>query len=142
MAGTPTQATTAADLTSISLVFVGGAVGAFLRWLIGEMFLAYAEPYPWTTQLINVAGSLVLGVVTARLQHRPDERLRLLVGVGLCGGFTTFSTFSVETVRLLAAGSIPLGVAYLLGTLAACTAAAMLGLAIGRGRRLTTPPEE
>jgi fluoride exporter len=83
-------------------VGVGGFVGANLRFWIGEiMGQRGAMVFPWGTLIINVAGSLAIGVFCAwELKYLPHFAYRLLFAVGICGGFTTFSTFSWEAIRL------------------------------------------
>lgn len=87
--------------------------------------------FPWGTLAVNVLGSLVLGVVvrTAELSAMSPE-LRAFLAVGLCGAFTTFSTFSLETLALLQAGAWPRAAAYALGSLALGLAAVAAGLAL------------
>ncbi len=81
-----------------SLVFVGGGTGAIARFWIGR-WLATPGGFPWATFSINVAGSFLLGVLAVVFKDRPGWFV--LLGAGFCGGFTTFSTFSLETLRLL-----------------------------------------
>nr|WP_208381049.1 CrcB family protein [Frigoribacterium endophyticum] len=90
------------------------------------------SPYPWGTAVINVSGSLLLGLVTAlALGAVVSPTWRAVLGTGLLGGYTTFSTASVDTVRLLAAGRRGAGAASALGLLVAGVAAAGLGLWLG-----------
>lgn len=104
---------------------LGGAVGAVLRWLLGE--LAPADPaFPWTTFAINVTGAFLLALLPAVAAVRSRPHLTLLLGPGLLGGFTTLSAYAEEGRALLADGSTGLAGAYLLGTLAACVAAVAL----------------
>ena len=84
---------------TVLLVAVGGAVGAPLRHLV-DAWVTARLGVPWGTFVVNVTGSFVLGLVAASA----PGWLVTLVGVGLCGALTTFSTFSVETVRLLQLG--------------------------------------
>lgn len=77
------------------LVSIGGAAGAVLRYLVGQ--LLRKTDFPWATLLVNVVGSFVLGVVIVG-GSRPE--VHSLVSVGFCGAFTTFSSFSFETIRL------------------------------------------
>ena len=82
-------------------VFIGGGLGSVARWGVSHLLgdYSWAKPFPWPTFLINVLGSLILGILAVVTEHRPGWYA--LLGLGFCGGFTTFSTFSVETVRLL-----------------------------------------
>ena len=82
------------------LASVGGGIGAILRYGLNQ-WIPYAV-IPWTTLLINVIGSFVLAFLTFSLfQDTRYSKLKLFVGTGLCGGFTTMSTFALETVKLL-----------------------------------------
>jgi CrcB protein len=90
---------------NILLVAAGAAVGAPLRFLtdryvVGRI-LRGATPFPWGTLTVNVLGSFVLGVLTGVTDHTTT----LLVGVGFCGAFTTYSTFAAETLQLARAGN-------------------------------------
>ena len=85
-------------------VALGSAVGGVLRAFLSQL-IPMAKGFPWATLSINVTGSLLIGLFSGMLTHLADESLvpvlRALLVVGLCGGFTTFSTFSNETFRLL-----------------------------------------
>ena len=109
------------------LASLAGGVGAALRYLadIGVSGLADRR-FPWGIVIVNVTGSFVLGVVTAAL---PDAAF--IVGAGLLGGYTTFSTASLDTLALWKDGERPAAVAHLLGTFVASVLAALAGLAIG-----------
>ena len=89
-------------------VTVGSAIGGLLRYLIGRWTLSVSMAFPTGTLLINIAGSFVIGYFgTLTLQsgrHPASDNLRLFVMVGLCGGFTTFSAFSLQTYDLLRSG--------------------------------------
>ncbi len=95
-------------------VGLGGFIGAIARYLIGLGFSAFAWAFPLGTLIINFAGSFIIGAVTDYNAQfvTMDPRLYLFLTVGLCGGFTTFSTFSLETFGLLNEGKIALGIAY------------------------------
>ncbi len=89
--------------------------------------------FPWTTLVVNVSGSLLLGVLVGLvLFHGADHRLEIVLGVGFCGGYTTFSTVSVETVRLLQEGRYRAAVLGALGTLVLAVAAAAVGFGVVR----------
>ncbi|MBK9738240.1 MAG: fluoride efflux transporter CrcB [Actinobacteria bacterium] len=92
---------------TLLLVMVGAAVGAPSRWLLDQAISSrMAGVFPWGTWVINVSGSLLLGLVLAANVFGPAPvELVALVGAGFCGGFTTFSTFGFETVRLAESGS-------------------------------------
>lgn len=103
---------------------VGGAVGSLARWGLAEV-----SPSPWGTLAANVSGSFLIGLLAAWVFVR-HPRLRLLLGVGLLGGYTTFSTHLVDARDLL---DTPMtAAAYVGGTLVACLLAAAVGLALGR----------
>ena len=114
-------------------VALGGMVGAPLRYLVDRIVTTHVDSeFPFGTLIINVAGSLVFGVVAGLvLRHHVGPVLAALVGTGFCGALTTFSTFTVETIQLVeddelaqAAGNVALAVVVGL-------AAAAAGLAIG-----------
>ena len=95
-------------------VGAGGALGAIARFLLGLLPLKPESGFPAVTLGINVAGALCIGLVAALAGRigSLDSRLLLFLKVGLCGGFTTFSTFSHETAQLLQSGKIAMGVLY------------------------------
>lgn len=115
------------------LVAVGGGVGAALRFLLDGLVKARVRRFPLGTLVINVSGSLVLGVLTGLGQAGtlPLPAVAVL-GTGMMGGYTTFSTASVETVQLLRSGKTRLAVLNGLGMLVVSVGAAALGLWIGR----------
>ena len=114
-------------------VGLGGFAGSVLRYLAGRLPLQSPEGIPYVTLMINVLGSFAIGLIAAvAAKHADiDPRLVLFLRVGLCGGFTTFSTFSSETFSLLRAGSYGGAAAYvllsvLLGVLAVFLAHALV----------------
>ncbi|WP_299922126.1 fluoride efflux transporter CrcB [uncultured Nocardioides sp.] len=92
---------------TVLMVLVGGAVGAPLRYLTDLLVQArHDSVFPWGTFTVNVLGSLVLGVAAGSVVAlSPPSWVLALVGTGLCGAFTTFSTFGFETIRLIEEGS-------------------------------------
>jgi fluoride exporter len=91
---------------SVLLVFVGGAVGAVARYLTDRAIQARHDMlFPWGTFTVNLTGSALLGVLVALSVSAPSWLL-MLVGTGFCGAFTTFSTFTFETYRLLEEGAV------------------------------------
>ena len=105
----------------------GGFIGSVLRYLIGNA--APSSSFPLATLAINVVGSFVLAVLAALVLRgaMADGQLSLLLRVGLCGGFTTMSTFSLEVVDLALRGAWAGAVAYAVLTCALCVAAAFAG---------------
>jgi len=114
-------------------VCLAGALGALARFVVdGEVRRRRPSAFPWATFVVNVTGSLLLGVVTgAVVGHGEPSLLRTVVGTGFCGGYTTFSTAAVETVRLVQRRAPAAAVAYAASTVAATTAAAGVGLLLG-----------
>ena len=112
-------------------VALAGAAGAAARFAVdGLVRHRWSGPaFPWATLVINVSGSLLLGVVTGLVLYRggPDD-LRLIVGTGFCGGYTTFSTASFETVRLAQRNSMALALGYGAATIVLTLGAGVLGL--------------
>ncbi|OAH50195.1 fluoride efflux transporter CrcB [Microbacterium oleivorans] len=113
---------------------LAGGVGAALRLVIdGAVKARVRTALPVGTLLINVAGSFVLGVVTElALGGVLDDAWRLVIGTGLCGGFTTFSTASFETVRLVQERRYALGAINAVGMLVLAVGAGLLGILLGR----------
>ena len=109
-----------------------GAVGAPLRYLVdGAVGDRAAGVFPWGTLLVNVSGSFLLGLLTGlALYHAFPATPRLVLGTGFCGAYTTFSTFTFETVRLAEEGAVNEAVRNALGTMVACGAAAAAGIAL------------
>ena len=117
-------------------VAVGGAAGSVLRYHAGRAVTHLAGPengFPWGTLGVNILGSLLMGVLVGWLargsaEAQAAENMRLLIGVGLLGGFTTFSAFSAELVTLLHRGQALLAVGYAAASLIAGMAAVIIGL--------------
>jgi fluoride exporter len=114
---------------NLLLVAAGAAVGAPLRYLVDRFVQRRTgATFPWGTLTVNVSGSLLLGLLTAW----PGRTVTLLLGVGFCGAFTTYSTFGYETVRLAEDGARRHAVLNIAVTLAAGLAAALAGVALAR----------
>jgi fluoride exporter len=106
-------------------VALGGAIGALLRWWLGEAVLD-GGGFPWTTFGINVSGSLLLALLPALSAVRRRPALAAALGPGVLGGYTTLSAYSEQSRALLASGELLTATAYVVGTLAACLAAVTL----------------
>lgn len=115
-------------MRSALLVFVGGALGTLARYGVAEG-LQLDATWPWPTFLVNLTGSLALGLLVARVNDPADPR-RLLLGTGVLGGYTTYSAFAVE----VAEADVSLAVAYALASVVLGTVAAAAGLTLGRRR--------
>lgn len=116
-------------LASLS-VGLGAFAGANARYLIGLLWdRAVAHPFPGHTLLINVAGSFLLAFMIGLLDEslQTNHPLRLLLTVGFCGGFTTFSTFAVETVNLIRMGNNLQALIYVTASVALSILAAIIG---------------
>lgn len=126
---------------SAALVLIGGMTGTAARAGLESAFPTPAEGWPWTTFWINISGSLVLGVLLEMLAAGEDEgwrrHLRLGVGTGLLGGYTTYSTFSVETITLLQGGQWFSGIGYALASVGIGIAAAVVAISVVRRWRGT-----
>ncbi len=118
------------------LVAAGGALGAGARHLVSGLFLRQVgSAWPWGTLVINVSGSLLLGLLVGVLAFRGGEgqaQLRLLLGTGVLGGFTTFSAYSLETVQLIERGRFAPALIYALGSVALGVAGVFAGLWLAR----------
>ena len=117
-------------------VAVGGATGSVARYVVGAVLLRSSSAFPVSTLLINVSGSFLIGLF-ARLFDAPDHNqvLRVALTVGLCGGFTTFSTFSAETVALVQQGKVGRAAVYISISVVAGVLATFAGLMVGRSTR-------
>ncbi len=113
-------------------ISIGGGIGALARWCLSE--LVPNNSFPWATFLANVTGSFLIGVLLVLVTYRFAEQkyLRPFLGVGFLGGFTTFSTYSEQTVSLLNDGAFGLAFAYVFGTLATALIAVLLGTRLAR----------
>ncbi len=114
------------------LVALAGGCGAVLRaLLIHHLGLRRDDPLPVGTMVVNASGSLVLGLLTGlSLYHGLGPHVLAVLGVGLCGGYTTWSTASWETLHLLHTGHRIEALVYSLGGLAVCVGAAAAGLGV------------
>ncbi|GAB3307740.1 fluoride efflux transporter FluC [Haliea atlantica] len=123
-------------LNTLSLVALGGAMGSALRYLV-VYAAARCWPQaqlPWGTLLVNLLGSIAIGLLYVLLveRHGGSPAWRALLMTGLLGGFTTFSTFALESASLWEAGSLATALAYMLASLVSCVLGVVLALALGR----------
>jgi CrcB protein len=118
------------------LVGLGGAAGAMARYLVGMSTLrAFGSGWPYGTFTVNLAGGLAMGLLAGFLAHRggaDQEKWRLFLGVGVLGGFTTFSAFSLETALMIERREFGQAAVYVSGSVVIAITALFLGLALAR----------
>jgi CrcB protein len=122
-------------MRNVILVAGGGALGATLRYVFGGWLAdRLGSAFPWHTLVVNITGAFALGVLMAVSVERGalSQGWRVFLGVGLLGGYTTFSTLSYEAVTLLERGSYASGLGNMFGTGVVGLAAAIAGLVVGR----------
>ncbi len=117
------------------LVMLGGALGSGARYGVGRASLAAFGPaYPWGTLTVNLAGGLAMGLLAGLVGRlAAGEEWRLLLGVGLLGGFTTFSAFSLEVATMIERGSFGSAAIYATASVVGSVAALFIGLALAKG---------
>ena len=115
-------------------IAAGGVLGAEARYGVGEALPHRAGQFPWSTVLINVSGCLLIGVLMVLLLEltSPHRLLRPFLGVGVLGGFTTYSTFAVDARQLIAAHEAGRALAYIAVTLVGCMLAVLAGTIAAR----------
>ena len=116
------------------LICLGGAAGTGVRYLLGVWFATrFGAGFPWSTMLVNLGGSFLLGlIVEAALRKRLSDDLRLILGTGVMGGLTTYSTFNTESLKMMQGAEWGKASAYFAGTIAGCLLAGVLGMRWGR----------
>ena len=122
-------------IKQVVAISVGASCGALCRWgmvLLMQRWLGTG--YPWATLFVNALGSFALGFLVIYFLDRThlSDLLRLLLTVGFLGSFTTFSTFSVETVRLMEQGSITMSLVHTVGSVVLCIFMAWLGMLVAK----------
>ena len=119
------------------LVGLGGAIGAMARYGVGSLIgRLWSLSFPLATLLVNIFGSMLMGVfigLLARYMPSQQAELRLFVAVGLLGGFTTFSSFSLDTITLIERGALLQAGLYVLMSVVVCLIGLYLGLLMTRG---------
>ncbi|TLS67826.1 fluoride efflux transporter CrcB [Mariprofundus erugo] len=117
-------------------VAAGGAIGAVMRWLVASSVQKFAagSAFPWGTLAVNTVGSFLLGFLFVWLVERSTagELVRLAVTVGFLGAFTTFSTYSLESIRLLQEGAFQLALVNIVGQVVICLGLTWLGVQLAR----------
>ena len=125
---------TARGMGNLLLVMAGGSIGAGLRYLFGRMTISAIGPgYPWGTMGVNLIGGLLMGCLAGLLTRTSlGETARLLLGVGVLGGFTTFSAFSLDAVTMLERGAVVAAGGYVIVSVVGSVTALYAGLLIVR----------
>lgn len=114
-------------------VGLGGALGSIARYHIGLVATARAPGFPWGTLLVNLLGSLAMGIVVGLVARgRLDDTARIALAVGVLGGFTTYSSFNAETLALAQAGAWGKAALYVALTLAGGLALGLAGWLVAR----------
>ncbi len=133
-----------ADARTVVLVAVGGAFGTLARYELSLAVPVRPGAFPATTLLINVVGALLLGVLLGAVgRNAPNDRImRPLLGVGFLGGFTTFSTFAIETVQLVRREDPGLAAVYVIASITVGLAAARAGERLVRATPRLIPEDE
>ena len=121
-------------MTSLILVMLGGALGSGARYATGRATLSlFGSSYPFGTLAVNLIGGLLMGLLAGILaRHQGSEPWRLFLGVGVLGGFTTFSAFTLDVVTLAERGLPVAALGYVLLSVAGAIAALVAGLYLAR----------
>jgi CrcB protein len=122
-------------MPNVLLVMLGGAIGAALRYEVGRIALHRLDPgFPWATLIVNLAGGLLMGALAGYMfsRHPPDQALWMFVGVGLLGGFTTFSAFSFDLFAMLEQGRLGIAAAYAMGSVVGALGLLFVGYWLAR----------
>ena len=121
-------------MTALLVVMLAGSLGVGLRYALDATITSRAgDGFPWSTLVVNIAGAFALGILVGVLSGQPEgSLLRASVGIGLLGGFTTFSAFALETVTLVVDGLLARATIYLAATNVLGIGATVAGLALGR----------
>mgnify|MGYP002630860206 CR=1 FL=1 len=128
------QAQTAAMITTLLQVALGGAIGASARYLTSTAVMRWIGPgFPYGTVLVNVVGSFLIGVLVVVLANKGGTRFAPFLMTGILGGFTTFSAFSLDAFVLWERGQVGLAGAYVVGSVVISIAALIGGILTMRG---------
>lgn len=110
-------------------VFLGGGLGSICRFGLGHLTAGYRWQFPWATLAANVLACFLLGIFVAlNMKGRLSGQMPVLLMAGFCGGFSTFSTFSNETVQMMLSGQVLRAGAYIVVSLLVCLVAVYMGL--------------
>ncbi len=122
-------------MKALVLIFFGGGLGSVTRFLLGKWVNGlHTINFPLGTLAVNVVACFVLGFVVGLADHKQmlSADARIFWAIGFCGGFSTFSTFSMETLQLFQQPNVVSGAVYIVASVALCVGAAVLGIVVGR----------
>jgi fluoride exporter len=119
-------------MNPLILTMAGGAIGAGARYLATSAIVrALGSGWPWGTLAVNVLGGFLMGLLVGRVADSGDP-VRIILGIGVLGGFTTFSAFSLETVEMIQRGAWLSALGYAVNSVGFCVLALFLGLVLAR----------
>ena len=126
------------DYRELAAVFAGGALGALARAALNTLVVRDPEHWPWSTFTVNIVGAFLVGYFTTRLLERLplSSYRRPLLGTGLCGGLTTFSTMQVETLKMIEHGHWGMAIGYTVSSIVLGLLAVHLATALVRRVRV------
>jgi CrcB protein len=121
-------------MPNLFLVMIGGAIGAGCRYQLSRLALHHVgAAFPWGTLIVNLLGGLLIGMLAGLFARSgANEQLRLLLAVGVLGGFTTFSAFSLETYTMIEHGALAAAFAYVLASVVGALIMLLAGLWLAR----------
>lgn len=121
-------------MPNLLLVMLGGAIGAGGRYAVGQAAARHLPGLPWGTLIVNLGGALLMGILVGLLPRdsAPGSTLWLFLSVGVLGGFTTFSAFSLDAVTLIERGALGSALSYVLASVAGSLVLFAAGLALAR----------
>ena len=120
---------------TLVIIGIGGSLGSILRYLISILIERYyTSIFPWATLIVNIFGCLLIGVVIGYLEKHQmvNDNIKWFFATGFCGGFTTFSAFGLENIRLLQNGNFPVAILYIGSSVFLGLASVWLGLALAK----------
>jgi CrcB protein len=122
-------------VSNVVLVFLGGGIGAAARyWLQGLAYQKLSSDFPYGTLLVNVIGCIFIGFLMSSMEERflVQPSLRVFLTIGVLGGFTTFSSFSFETIAMLRDGQLLHAAANVVVSVGVCLVGTWIGMALGK----------